>query len=328
MPRDAPVFIAGPDRSGTTLLFALLASHPDFCMVRRTNVWRYFDRRYGDLAEPANLEQCLDHMVRYNRMRHLQPDPDRIRREFLGGPRTYGRLFTLFYEHNAERAERPRWGDKSLHTEHYASRVFTELPHARIVHMVRDPRDRYASTRHRNGQDLARVGATTGRWLMSARAAMRNASRYPDQYLIVRYEDLARAPEDTLRRICEHIDAPYDPRMLTMDGVPEHRDSGGNSSFGDHEPGVISTRSIGRFRDALSPTELAFIELIAGPDLTALGYARSGLPLEPRARLQFVARELPVGGARMIAWMTFTRAQRWRGTGVPAARLRPPQEAQ
>ncbi|MGH9260048.1 MAG: sulfotransferase, partial [Acidimicrobiales bacterium] len=54
---SAPLFIAGPDRSGTTLMYALLASHPDVSMVRRTNMWRYFHGRYGDLAEPANLER-------------------------------------------------------------------------------------------------------------------------------------------------------------------------------------------------------------------------------------------------------------------------------
>ena len=47
-----PVFIAGADRSGTTLLFALLASHPNISMVRRTNMWRYFHQRYGDLGDP------------------------------------------------------------------------------------------------------------------------------------------------------------------------------------------------------------------------------------------------------------------------------------
>ena len=39
--KRGPVFIAGADRSGTTLLFALLASHPNISMSRRTNAgWR------------------------------------------------------------------------------------------------------------------------------------------------------------------------------------------------------------------------------------------------------------------------------------------------
>ena len=119
----APIFVAGPDRSGTTLMFALLASHPDLSMVRRTNMWRYFHDRYGDLGDPGNLDRCLADMTAYRRMRHLEPDEARIREEFARGTPSYGRLFTLFHAHHAQRSGKSRWGDKSLHTEHYAARV-------------------------------------------------------------------------------------------------------------------------------------------------------------------------------------------------------------
>ena len=316
-----PLFIAGPDRSGTTLLYAILASHPDISMVRRTNMWRYFYRRYGDLAEHDNLERCLSDMVRYRRMRHLHPDSERIRREFLEGDPTYGRLFALFHKHNAERSGKSRWGDKSLHTEHFADCVFAEFPDARIIHTVRDPRDRYASVSRRHGRKITRVGATTGRWLMSMRASRRNLERYPDRCLIVRYEDFARDPEGTTQRLCAFIGEDYSPDMLTMDGVPTHRDSGGNSSFGDLEPAAISTRGIGRFRKVLSPSELAFIELLAGRDLAAVGYERAVVHLTPMERLHFYAWDLPIQFARMIGWMALARFRMWRGVRVPAFRL-------
>jgi hypothetical protein len=51
--------------------------------------------------------------------------------------------------------------------------------------------------------------------------------------------------------------------MLTMKGAPEHLEQGGDSSFGDIEPGVISTRSIGRFPKVISKDEIAFIQQFA-----------------------------------------------------------------
>ncbi len=318
---DGPVFLAGADRSGTTLLFALLASHPRISMVRRTNMWRYFYRRYGDLSEPANLDRCLQDMLRYRRMWHLDPDVERIRREFLEGPPTYGRLFSLFHQHNAERNRKRRWGDKSLHTEHYAEDVLAELPDARIVQIVRDPRDRYASVRKRHGQDLSRVGAATGRWLMSTRAGRRNQRRHPDRYLMVRYEDVAREPEATLRRVCAFIGETYSPAMLSMSGVPEHRDGGDNSSFGDLERGAISTQGIGRYRTVLSPSELAFIQLFAGRDLVALGYEPTGAILSSGLRLRFLAWDLPIQTARMLGWMALARLRMWRGSRAPGFRM-------
>jgi Sulfotransferase family len=317
---EAPVFIAGPDRSGTTLMYALLASHPNVSMVRRTNMWRYFHGRYGDLTDQANLERCLDAMVGYRRMRHLRPDRDRIRREFLQGAPTYGRLFALFHEHNATRSGATRWGDKSLHTEHYAERVFEEFPDARIIHMVRDPRDRYASVRARHGRELSRVGPSTGRWLASARAARRNQARYPGRYLLVRYEDLAREPGPTVRRVCVATGLDYSPCLLSLSGAPEHRDGGGNSSFGDLEPGLISTRAIGRFRVAVPPADVAFIQLVAGRLMVALGYDRAGVELTPSSRVHFWLAKLPVDLARMLGWMALAWARRRRGVAVPPAK--------
>jgi hypothetical protein len=315
------VFVAGPDRSGTTLMFALLASHPDMCMVRRTNMWRYFYRRYGDLADQENLDRCLNDMVHYRRMRHLEPDADRIRQEFRLGAPSYGRLFALFHRHNAERVGKIRWGDKSLHTEHFADDVFDEFPAARILHLVRDPRDRYASVRRRNGKNVSRVGAATGRWLRSVRAARRNMATYPDQYMIVRYEDLVRDPEATMRSACEFVGVEYSSRMLSMDDVPEHRDRGGNSSFGDFEPGVISVRGIGRFREVLPPADVAFIELAAGGALERAGYARERVRLSFGDSARFYSWDLPVNGLRMVAWMTKAHVRMRRRVRVPPFRL-------
>ena len=37
-----------------SLAFALLASHRNISMTRRTNLWTYFYGQYGDLADDAN----------------------------------------------------------------------------------------------------------------------------------------------------------------------------------------------------------------------------------------------------------------------------------
>jgi hypothetical protein len=318
---ERPVFVAGPDRSGTTLMYALLASHPQLCMVRRTNMWRYFYERYGDLGDAANLEKCLSDMLRYRRLRHLDPDAARIRREFASGPRTYARLFALFHVHNAERATKPRWGDKSLHTEHFADHVFRAFPDARVVQMVRDPRDRYASVRYRNGRQLSRVGPATGRWLRSARAATRGCKRYPGRYLIVRYEDVVRDPEATMRRVCAFVDLPFAVGMLGMEAVPEIRDSGGNSSFGDMEPRAISNRAIGRFRSVLPARDVAFIQLTARRRMDRLGYVRESTRLGVSARMRFLFWDVPVGWLRMVGWMLHARLRQRRAVRVPESRL-------
>lgn len=105
-----PSVITGADRSGTSLMFAIIASHPDVAMVRRSNVWRWLDGAFGPLDQIENLDRCLDQIARYERLQVLQPDVARIRQDFLEGEQTYGRLFEIAFRHHAERLGKSRWG--------------------------------------------------------------------------------------------------------------------------------------------------------------------------------------------------------------------------
>jgi hypothetical protein len=321
MVQQQPIFVAGPDRSGTSLTFALLASHPSISMVRRTNMWRWFYNQFGELTQPDNFERCLSTMLRYKRLHHLKPDPDRIRREFWQGKPTYGRLFALFHEHNAERVGKPRWGDKSLHTEHYADQVLAEFPNAKIIHMIRDPRDRFASVLKRYDGKERGVASTTGRWLSSSRMAKHNRRRYPDNYKVVCYETLAHQPEQTLHEICTFIDEEYSPLMLTMGGAPEHGERGGNSSFGQFEPGTISTRSIGRYRQVISKREIAFIQAQAGEEMTGFGYQLDPIQLTFPDNPLYYLVDLPMNLVRMTGWLVLKKIRDKKGNPVPTHRL-------
>lgn len=319
---DGPIFIAGPDRSGTTLLFALLASHPNISMVRRTNMWRYFHNRYGDLGQEDNFERCFNEMLRYNRIQtFLQPDAERIRAAFGHEKPTYGSLFSLFHQQHAESLGKFRWGDKSLHTEHYAARVFAEFPDAKILHITRDPRDRYASVRKRHGRDVPRLGGANGRWLLSMRKAVDNQRRFPDRYKIVRFEDLAGRPEATLKQICAFIGEEYTPEMLSMTGASDHVSSGGNSSFGKIEPGQISQKPIGRYREVLSNVEIAYIQMVGGSYMRQFGYPLDPIRLSGLEMLKFYGQVLPSSLIRMVGWMLVSTLKIKRGEPIPRSRL-------
>ena len=316
-----PVFIGGLERSGTSLLFALLASHPGIAMTRRTNLWTHFYNQYGDLTDRANLERCLEMMMRYKRLIILKPDVDRLRRDFWVGDPTYARLFSLLEEQYAQRLGKPRWGDKSLNTERYAEPIFAGYPGARILHMIRDPRDRYASSRTRWGGRRGGVGAGTAEWLSSTRLARRNERRYQNQYKIVRYETLATKPEETLREICAFIDEEYSPRMLSMEGAPRFRQQGSNSSYGRLDRGVISTQSIGRFRQILAPGEIALIQVLAKEQMASFNYEAEATRLLIHQRFCLALGNVPLELARLVAWRTRERIRDRFGRPVRAYRL-------
>ncbi|MBA2724579.1 MAG: sulfotransferase [Actinobacteria bacterium] len=316
-----PIFVAGLERSGTSLIYALLASHPNIAMTRRTNLWTHFYRQYGDLSDPVNFERCLGMMMRYKRLLLLGPDPTRLRREFWSGEPTYARLFTLLEEHYAERLGKPRWGDKSLNTERYADQILASYPHARILHMMRDPRDRFASSLTRWDTRRGGVGAGTAEWLSSARMALGNTHRHPDRYKVVLYESLATRPESTLREICDFVGEIYTSDMLSMRGAPTFRDKGSNSSYGQRPPGVIATGSIERFRDVLTPRQVAFIQMSAGREMGLFGYEPESNELFGDQRVRFALADVPLELARLTAWRLRESFRDRFGRPVPAYRL-------
>ena len=174
-----PIYIGGLDRCGKTTLSGFLTSHPRISVPAvGSNLWPYFYRQFGDLAQKENFERCLDAMLRYKHAVFLQPDPAWLRRDFAAGPRTYARLFELFHLQFAAREGKPRYGVQTGLIERYADELFTAYPGVRVIHMVRDPRDRYEASLTRWPDGRGRAGGAAARWSYSARPrdARRGAS--------------------------------------------------------------------------------------------------------------------------------------------------------
>jgi hypothetical protein len=305
-----PIFIGGPDRCGKTLLRALLVSHSNIAIPDvGSNYWSYFYGQFGDLREPANFERCLSAMLRYKHARFLKPDAERIRIEFWQGEPSYAHLFALFHQHYAEREGKPRWGDQTGLIERYADPIFAAYPDARMIHMIRDPRDRYEASLALHPDGRMRVGGATARWLYSARLAARNLRRYPERYMIVRYETLVRQPEATLREICTFLGEQFEPEMLTMSGAPGYRDKGEHRTNGTADGAPISTAYIGRFRGAIPQSELVFMQRYTRREMRAYQYEPEAIRLSPAERLTFTLVEWPLNLARMYAWRTIETLQ-------------------
>lgn len=298
-----PIYIVGADRCGTTLMQALLASHPRIALsAKASNLWTYFYNQYGNLAQRTNFERCLAAMLRYNHVQTLNPDPARIRREFLQGEPTYARLFALFHEHYAQQLGKPRWGDRSTYVERYADEIFAAYPSVKMLHMIRDPRDRYASSITRWQRGEGKVGGGAARWLYSVQWAKRNLRRYPGRYKIVRYETLTSEPEATLRDLCAFLGEAFAPEMLAFAGADQFRARGGNSSYGKRNEAQISPNSIGRYRKVLSKREIAFLQAQTGRDMTQFHYEPERIRLAWNERVMFYLVDVPSNLARMAAW--------------------------
>ena len=302
---NSPIYIGGPDRCGKTTMRAFLASHPRIAIPSvGSNMWTYFYGQYDDLAKKANFERCLEAMLDYKHVALLEPDPARIRQEFWQGPPTYARLFDLFLVHYAEREGKPRRGAQTGLIERYTEHLIAAYPGVKIIHMLRDPRDRYEASLALwpNGKGL--VGGATARWLYSLNLAKRYQRRYPDQYMIVRYEDMVTWPEQTIRKVCDFLNEEFVPTMLTMDGALKHREQ--LTKGAKLEPGAIpvSPDYIGGYKGKVSPREIAFMQIFAGRSMQEHGYKLEPHPQSLADILHFSVVEWPLNLVRMAAWWT------------------------
>jgi hypothetical protein len=306
---QGPIFIGGLDRCGKTLLRALLAAHPNIAIPAiGSNMWTFFYGRYGDLSRRDNFERCLKTMLRYKHVAFLKPDPDRIRREFWQGEPTYARLFALFQRHYADREGKPRWGDQTGLIERYADQIFAAYPGAQMIHMLRDPRDRYEASLALWPHGKGRVGGATARWRYTTGLARRNQRRYPERYLVVRYETIVTQPEAALREICAFLHEDFFPSMLT-EGSALYQDNIRSRSGSESEPGGISTAYIGRFRQRVPPREIAFMQMLGGRDMQAFGYPPEPLRLSFGEQLRFYVIDWPVNLVRLATWRSVEAIQ-------------------
>jgi len=305
-----PIFIGGLDRSGKTLMRLALSTHSHLAMSRRTYMWKRYYNRYGDLSQVSNFERCLKAMLSREAIRLLEPDPERIRREFAQGEPTYVRLFAMFHEHFAERLGRSRWGVQEGLIERYAPQILAAYPSAQIIHMIRDPRNRYEEILHSAPPRLrlGKVGAITSAWLYSANLAKRNQDLYPGRYKILFYEALIASPEETLREVCAFIQEDFVPQMLTLEGALRFgdEDSLGTGLASDWERGVVEFNLANK--GALSRREVAFMQGHAQNVLRRFGYQLSSVRFSPADMLLYYL-DLPFSLARMVAWRALEARQ-------------------
>ncbi len=275
---DSPIFIGGLDRSGKTYLRFMLSAHPNMIFSHRSNYWTRYYRRFGRLDDADNLDACLEELAENKHFRMLEIDFNQLRSEFSQGEPSYARLYSCIHTQYARQNHKRRWGDQTEQLEKMAPTILSEFPQAKFLHLIRDPRDRYQailektqvmSKVKRVSRRTASLGATTARWLASAKRAKNYQSRFPQVYRIVRYEALVSRPADTLRSICSFIGENYYPEMIEMRAENRFANL---PVRGANSPSPLSTDYIGRFRKELTPFEIAFIQQCSGRFMKAFGY--------------------------------------------------------
>src|SRR5690606_27357628 len=206
-----PFFVVGSGRSGTTLLQALIDAHPNIAIPPESHL---YDRvapvfhTYGDLGVQSNRLRFIRDLLAdaYIRQWHLEVTPGEIEARVIRGDRVgvIDALFSLY----AKRQGARRWGDKTPDHIRCLEAIRTDFPDAKLIHLVRDGRDR-AEARRRMIWGPSTPFGIAREW----RDEVMRWKSFCDAYgtvgtLVVRYEDLVSAPRETMTRVFEFLGEP------------------------------------------------------------------------------------------------------------------------
>lgn len=294
---DAPVFVVGIARSGTTLLSAMLSAHsrldcgPESRFFAR---YRHLDARSRTtIVDIATWPRpAIDFIASLRNQGHpvhelFGLELGEMGRYLAGREPSLAAVLEALTVLHARRAGKDRWIEKTPRHLLVVETLRQLWPDAFIVRIVRDPRDVALS--------LARMPFATDSVVGNlvridhddrvSRASIDSDPRA----LTLRYEDLVSEPERELRRICAFIGEAYEASML------DSRATAGNVAA-EHEwwKGSVSaplqTSSAGRWHQEMSADARRFAALHLADYLREHGYEGA---LDPDAEVAV----LPVGDA-------------------------------
>ena len=287
---NRPIYIGGVSYSGKTQLRLLLSRLPNIVITRRTYLWRKYFQAYGDLSAKENFERCLTDILKNKHIQSLNPDPDRIRKDFGQSDKSYSRLFALFHQHYAEREGKNRWGIQIGMVERDADLIFAKEPDAQIIHVIRNPLDRIEESLSTSSRKKISLGWETGIWRDSSKYAIQNLERYPGHYKVVKWENLLRDMDGTLQDICNFLEEEYRPEMIKMErleemGLVEHNDAS------NHFRQLKKKETSNSFQ--LSNSDRAFILSYAKFELQHFGYGVDQTQRSFIEKIKFVGLDYP-----------------------------------
>lgn len=306
--------VGGCERSGTTMLGAMLGSHslcicvPESHFIEKLLARSEFD---PEAVDPRAVLASIVNHERYRVLWNMPLDPRAADPKELGS--TYASVLSWLVQTYGRRSGKPDaqvWVDQTPSNFKRGLTMMHMFPDARFIHIVRDGRGVAASVLPLDWgpNDILRAAEF---WMARCAAGLAAESRLGgDRVLRVRYEDLVSDPEPTLRRLASFAGVEYEPAMAQGAGyspTPYHERQ---HRLVGQPPDQTRANSWNR---SLTPRQIELFESVAGEFLEMLGYRPEyGIRARP-ARISEVLRMKATGIASRVR-NNLRRRRRIRGS--------------
>jgi len=226
-----PIFIIGLPRTGTTLAERILGSHSEVFAAGELN--NFAIQMMQQVRNQTGTQKLSRHALV---QQSAELDFKKLGQAYLDSSRPltgHSRHFV----------------DKMPLNFLYAGMIRLALPHAKIVHLVRDPMDSCYSIYKRLFQDAYPwsydLGEIAAYYLAYRRLMTHWETVMPGVIHRLAYEDLVTDPETSVRKLLDYCDLPWEAQCLQFDQSTAATTTASASQV--RKP--IYTSSIGRWRD-------------------------------------------------------------------------------
>lgn len=283
-----PIFIVGTLRSGTTLLLNALGNHPNIYSIKnessvfvsyRTYTSPYF-LSYEREKDSQNLTLAMltlffhgdEWGAKFIKEKNYSKEILKVYgevKELEDFKRVKDRhdAFNLCSWYLTISSGKNRWVEKTPAHLAYIPAIIDRYPDAKFIEIYRDPRAVCHSWLYTKYEFLKNYSILKSihYWRKSIYIGEKLIAEMPNQFYLVKYEDLIINPEFELSKLCDFISEEFHPELFNVNVV--------NSTFYDikNETG-FSHIPLKRRQTKLTKNELLLIDLLTIKARKKLGY--------------------------------------------------------
>lgn len=254
-----PIFVAGRQHSGNTVLAVMLG--------RVGTCYSQIDEN-GFFEERVLFDRIRDPVERARRVfTSLKLEAEGVRGAVLehmmrvAGERggvTALELYLAGMDEATRLLGKRFWAQKATSYIFYGREILESVPGSRLIYMLRNPYD-IAASKKRRGITHEFVYGTMLGWNKGLRISRALEGAYPGRFRVVKYEDLTREPERTVRGLFEFLGIEFEAGVLDVPHV--NRAETRYSLTGDGK-GLNRSR-VYYYREHLRPCEIAALDGLA-----------------------------------------------------------------
>ena len=252
----SPIFVGGMFKSGTSLLRAMLGNHSLLASGLETY---WFEIDWCNLKSRHSTSR-LEILKKFYDIDN--DDFNKIIGESVSSANFLDNLMRFWML----RLDKTRWVEKTPGNIHHIEKILNYWPEATIIHIIRDPRDIFASLKEAKKWDS--VDEFIERWaplFNSLNEIKKDFTNLNNSYFEIRYEDLVSDPKRVMRNISGYLGIPFEIETANFMGDSNDFEkvkkiTGKESTTLKRLSNPIESNRVGIWEKTVTINEIALIE--------------------------------------------------------------------